>query len=72
MIITKDELKNLKNKSGLTWVEIAERSGIPLGTIESWLCRPKKRFNPRRGNIEALVQTMGYETDSLEIVREQA
>ena len=61
MLLTLDELKELKKESHYSYREIAEKSGVPLGTVQ-------KVFggittSPRRSTIEALTKVLMEEPD---------
>lgn len=47
-----DELKRIKNEQGLTYEDIAEKSGIPLSTVQKVLGGKTKA--PRASTVEAI------------------
>ena len=58
-----DRLKEMKRKSGLTTMEIAEQSGIPEPTLEKLFAGVTKE--PRLNTMTQLVHFFGYTLDDL-------
>jgi len=56
-------LLELRNKSGMSRVQLAEESGVGVSTIENY--ERKKIAEPSIYKIEALLQAMGYELDAI-------
>ena len=64
-----DRLKEMKKKSGLTTMEIAEQSGIPEPTLEKLFAGVTKE--PRLNTMIQLVHFFGYTLDDLVDPKEQ-
>ena len=58
-----ESLKRMKKESGLTAPEIAERSGIPLPTLEKIFAGTTK--SPKLNTLQTLVHFFGYTLDDL-------
>ena len=58
-----DNLTRFKKASGLTLDQIAEVSGVPLGTLNKLFSGQTK--NPQLSTISAVVHSMGYSLDDL-------
>lgn len=56
-------LLELRNKSGMSRVQLAEESGVGVSTIENY--ERKKIAEPSIYKIESLLQAMGYELDAI-------
>ena len=56
-------LLELRNKSGMSRVQLAEESGVGVSTIENY--ERKKISEPSIYKIESLLQAMGYELDAI-------
>lgn len=56
-------LLELRNKSGMSRVQLAEESGVGVSTIENY--ERKKISEPSIYKIELLLQAMGYELDAI-------
>jgi|TARA_R100001244_G_scaffold5815_3_gene6956 transcriptional regulator with XRE-family HTH domain len=56
-------LFELRQKSGLSRVQLAEESGVGVSTIENY--ERKKISEPSIYKIELLLQAMGYELDAI-------
>tara|TARA_R110000751_G_scaffold70840_1_gene143473 strand:+ start:2124 stop:2396 length:273 start_codon:yes stop_codon:yes gene_type:complete len=56
-------LFELRQKSGLSRVQLAEESGVGVSTIENY--ERKKISEPSIYKIESLLQAMGYELDAI-------
>lgn len=56
-------LFDLRQKSGLSRVQLAEESGVGVSTIENY--ERKKISEPSIYKMELLLQAMGYELDAI-------
>jgi|TARA_R110000796_G_scaffold233291_2_gene351821 transcriptional regulator with XRE-family HTH domain len=56
-------LLELRNKSGMSRVQLAEESGVGVSTIENY--ERKKIAEPSIYKIELLLLAMGYELDAI-------
>lgn len=56
-------LFELRQKSGLSRVQLAEESGVGVSTIENY--ERKKISEPSIYKMELLLQAMGYELDAI-------
>ncbi len=56
MLLTVETLQKLKEKSHLSYREIAERSGVPIGTVQKVLGGITR--SPRRDTLEALASVL--------------
>lgn len=61
MLLTLEELKELKKESHYSYREIAEKSGVPLGTVQKVFGGITE--SPRRSTIEALTKVLMEEPD---------
>jgi len=61
MILTVDELIRLKERSHYSYRELAEKSGVPVGTVQKVLGGITK--SPRRDTLEALTRVLQEELD---------
>ncbi len=59
-----DRLREMKEKSGLTTKEIAEKSKIPIGTLNKIFAGQTE--DPKLGTIQQLVHFFGYTLDDLD------
>ena len=59
-----DSLSDLKKRSGKTTKQIAEESGVPLGTLNKLFAGQTK--DPKLETIRAVVKTLGFTLDDLE------
>ena len=63
--MTIDEMKTLKRERGYTYEQIAEWSGVPLGTVQKIFCGETRC--PRYATLQALERVFRYERISYEI-----
>jgi len=68
MILTVDELRQLKEASHYSYREIAEKSGVPIGTVQKVLGGITR--SPRRDTLEALTAVLKSETDGASMLSE--
>ena len=59
MVLTVEELRKLKKTSHYSYREIAEKSGVPIGTVQKVL--GGITASPRRDTLEALTTVLLYE-----------
>lgn len=59
-----NSLSDLKKRSGKTTKQIAEESGVPLGTLNKLFAGQTK--DPKLETIRAVVKTLGFTLDDLE------
>ena len=58
-----NKLKDLKNKSGLTLEQIADKSGIPISTVRRIFSGSTS--NPQMSTVFSIVRVMGGKVDDL-------
>ena len=68
--MTIDEMKVLKRERGYTYEQIAEWSGVPLGTVQKIFCG-ETRY-PRYATLQALERVFRYERISYESQGQQS
>ena len=68
MILTVDELRLLKEASHYSYREIAEKSGVPIGTVQKVLGGITR--SPRRDTLEALTAVLKGEADGASMLSE--